>query len=288
MTRILLTGAEGQVGQELQQVLPMLGEVIALNRQQADLSQPETLRSLIQALKPDWIVNAAAYTAVDRAESEIELCHTINAIAPTVMAEEAQKLGARLLHISTDYVFDGTQNTPYRETDPVNPLGSYGRSKLAGEEGIQAHTDNFLILRTAWVYGVYGKGNFVKTMLRLGQERDSLGVVSDQMGSPTWARDIAIAIGELLPTDATGIYHFTHSGVASWYDFAIAIFEEAQSRGLPLAIQQVKPLTSDQYPTPAQRPAYSVLSGQKMAIRLGKYPIHWRQALRKMLNQLVS
>lgn len=288
MTRILLTGAEGQVGQELQQTLPLLGDVIALNRQQADLSQPEALRSLIQALKPDLIVNAAAYTAVDKAESEVELCHSINAIAPTVLAEEAQKLGVRLLHISTDYVFDGQKNTPYLETDPVNPLGSYGRSKLAGEVGIQAHTENFLILRTAWVYGVYGKGNFVKTMLRLGKERESLGVVADQIGSPTWAKDIAIALSQLLSSEATGIYHFTDSGVASWYDFAIAIFEEAQSLSVPLAIGQVTPLTSDQYPTPAQRPAYSVLSGQKTATLLGNYPNHWRQALRQMLKQLVS
>jgi dTDP-4-dehydrorhamnose reductase len=288
MTRILLTGSEGQVGQELQQTLSSLGEVIALNHQQADLSQPETLRGLLQSLKPNVIVNAAAYTAVDKAEAETEAAHTINAIAPTVLAEEAQNLGARLLHISTDYVFDGQKNTPYLETDPVNPLGSYGRSKLAGETGIQAQTDNFLILRTAWVYGVYGKGNFVKTMLRLGKERETVGVVCDQIGSPTWAKDIAIAIRDLLTTDATGIYHFTNSGVASWYDFAVAIFEEAQGLEFPLAIQQVIPLSTDQYPTPAQRPAYSVLSVKKTATLLGNSPSHWRQALRHLLKQLVS
>jgi len=288
MTRILLTGSQGQVGQELQQTLANLGEVIALNRQQADLSQPETLRGLLQSLKPNVIVNAAAYTAVDKAETETEAAHRINAIAPTVLAEEAQNLGARLLHISTDYVFDGQKNTPYLETDPVNPLGSYGRSKLAGEAGIQAQTDNFLILRTAWVYGIYGKGNFVKTMLRLGKERETLGVVCDQIGSPTWAKDIAIAIRDLLTTDATGIYHFTNSGVASWYDFAVAIFEEAQRLEFPLAIQEVIPLSTDQYPTPAQRPAYSVLSVKKTATLLGNSPSHWRQALRHMLKQFVS
>lgn len=288
MTHILLTGSEGQVGQELQQTLTALGEVIALNRQQADFSQPESLRNLIQKFKPKIIVNAAAYTAVDRAETEVELAQTVNAIAPTILAEEAAKLGSRLVHISTDYVFDGSQNTPYLETDPVNPISSYGRSKLAGEKGIQANTSNFIILRTAWVCGYYGKGNFVKTMLRLGKERETLGVVWDQVGSPTGARDIAIVITDLLQTDAQGIYHFTNTGVASWYDFALAIFEEAAALGLPLAVKQVNPITTDQYPTPAQRPAYSVLSGKKTAEQLGTLPLHWRQSLRQLLKQLAS
>jgi len=288
MTHILLTGSEGQVGQELQQTLTAVGEVIALNRQQADFSEPESLRNLIQTAKPEIIVNAAAYTAVDRAETDVELAQTVNAIAPTILAEEAAKLGSRLVHISTDYVFDGRQNTPYLETDPVNPISSYGRSKLAGEQGIQANSDNFIILRTAWVCGYYGKGNFVKTMLRLGKERETLGVVWDQVGSPTGARDIAIAIADLLQTDAQGVYHFTNTGVASWYDFALAIFEEAAALGVALAVKQVNPLTTDQYPTPAQRPAYSVLSGKKTAEQLGTLPLHWRQSLRQLLKQLAS
>jgi dTDP-4-dehydrorhamnose reductase len=288
MVKLLLLGSQGQVGQELQPTLSLLGDVIFCDRKHGDLTQPETLRELISILKPDIIVNAAAYTAVDRAESEVELAQTVNAIAPTILAQEAQKLGAKLLHLSTDYVFDGKKNTPYLETDPVNPLGSYGRSKLAGEQGIQEFCTKFVILRTAWVYGAYGKTNFVKTMLRLAQERDTINVVVDQVGSPTGAREIAIAIAQLLETEAQGIYHYTQSGVASWYDFAVAIFEEAQALGLPLCVRQVNPITSDQYPTPAQRPAYSVLSGKKTADQLGSIAPHWRVTLRQVLPSLIA
>lgn len=284
--RILLTGADGQLGQELQQTLMPLGEVIALTRQELDLSQGEHIRQLVQQIRPNLIVNSAAYTAVDKAESEVDLAQAVNGMAPTIMAEEAEKIGALLLQVSTDYVFDGQKNTPYLETDPTHPLSSYGKSKLAGEVGIQQVTDNYLILRTAWVYGVYGKGNFVKTMLRLGQDREELRVVADQVGSPSWAKDIAEAIAQLLQTEVTGIYHFTNSGVVSWYDFAIAIFEEARVLGFPLKVQRVIPITTADYPTPAIRPAYSVLSGKKITDTLGDYPPYWRDSLRKMLKQL--
>jgi dTDP-4-dehydrorhamnose reductase len=284
--RILLTGADGQLGQELQQTLVSLGEVIALTRQELDLSQGEQIRQLVQQIQPTIIVNSAAYTAVDKAESEVDLAQAVNGTAPTIMAEEAEKIGALLLQVSTDYVFDGQKNTPYLETDPTHPLSSYGKSKLAGEMGIQQVTDNYLILRTAWVYGVYGKGNFVKTMLRLGQDREELRVVADQVGSPSWAKDIADAIAQLLQSEATGIYHFTNSGVVSWYDFAIAIFEEARVLGFPLKVQRVIPITTADYPTPAVRPAYSVLSGKKITETLGNYPPYWRDSLRKMLKQL--
>ena len=286
MTRILLTGADGQLGQELQQTLMPLGEVIALTRQELDLSQGEHIRQLVQQIQPAIIVNSAAYTAVDKAESEVDLAQAVNGTAPTIMAEEAEKIGALLLQVSTDYVFDGQKNTPYLETDPTHPLSSYGKSKLAGEVGIQQVTDNYLILRTAWVYGVYGKGNFVKTMLRLGQDREELRVVADQVGSPSWAKDIAEAIAQLLQSETTGIYHFTNSGVVSWYDFAIAIFEEASALGFPLKVQRVIPITTADYPTPAVRPAYSVLSGKKITETLGDYPPYWRDSLRKMLKQL--
>lgn len=286
MSRILLTGADGQLGQELQQTLMPLGEVIALTRQELDLSQGEHIRQLVQQIQPAIIVNSAAYTAVDKAESEVDLAQAVNGTAPTIMAEEAEKIGALLLQVSTDYVFDGQKNTPYLETDLTYPLSSYGKSKLAGEMGIQQVTDNYLILRTAWVYGVYGKGNFVKTMLRLGQDREELRVVADQVGSPSWAKDIADAIAQLLQTDARGIYHFTNSGVVSWYDFAIAIFEEAKALGFPLKVQRVIPITTADYPTPAVRPAYSVLSGKKITDTLGDYPPYWRDSLRKMLKQL--
>jgi dTDP-4-dehydrorhamnose reductase len=282
--KLLLIGADGQVGQELRHALASLGTVIPLTRQQLDLSQGEMLRQRIRALQPQAIINAAAYTAVDQAEKEPNLAQEINGIAPPIMAEIAQELGAWFLHISTDYVFDGTKNTPYLETDPPQPLSIYGKSKLAGEIGIQRLGGKNLILRTAWVYGIYGKGNFVKTMLRLGQTREEIRVVADQIGSPTSALDIATAIDNLYQVQATGIYHFTNSGVASWFDFAVAIFEEAKAIGIPLQIKQVIPITTADYPTPATRPAYSVLSGQKISQTLGYYPPHWRHSLRNMLK----
>lgn len=290
MTKILLTGIDGQLGQELKQTLVSIGEVIGVGREQMDLAQPHVIRRVIEEVQPNFIVNAGAYTAVDKAETEVELAHKVNAIAPTIMAEIAQKLGIILLSVSTDYVFNGQKNTPYLEDDSTNPLSSYGKSKLAGEEGIQEACQSYIILRTAWVYGTHGKSNFVKTMLRLGKEREEIRVVSDQVGSPTSTKDIAEVITELLKQEpsATGIYHFTNSGVASWYDFAVAIFEEAKQLGFPLKIEQVTPITTADYPTPAKRPAYSVLSNQKIAAILGTHPPYWRDSLRQMLQQLYS
>ncbi len=260
MKKILLTGSDGQLGQDLQQTLTHLGEIIAANRQQLDLTSPENIRQFIQEIKPDIIINAAAYTAVDKAESEADIAFAVNAIAPAIIAEESKKIGAFLLHISTDYVFDGQKNTPYLETDETHPIGVYGQTKLAGEQGIEKNGDRYVILRTAWVYGTQGKGNFVKTMLRLGQQKERLGIVTDQIGTPTWSYDIANTITQILTqvnlTETREIYHFTNSGVASWYDFAVAIFEEGKKIGVPLIIEQVNPITTEQYPTPAKRPAY--------------------------------
>jgi dTDP-4-dehydrorhamnose reductase len=291
--KIALVGADGQVGQELQYTLKSLGEVLPFNRLSLDLSQPEQIAERLLPLTPTIIVNAAAYTAVDKAESEPELAHTINAIAPKCLAEIAQSLNAQLIHISTDYVFDGSKGSPYQTNDPTCPMSVYGSSKLSGEQAIQAHCDHHWILRTAWVYGVHGKGNFVKTMLRLGADRPELKVVADQIGTPTWAKSIAEAISDLIGTLSSesetapaGIYHFTNSGVASWYDFAIAIFEEAQAIGIPLQIEQVLPITTADYPTPAQRPHYSVLSSQNILPFLSTSPLHWRAALRLMLKEL--
>ncbi|AFY77360.1 dTDP-4-dehydrorhamnose reductase [Pleurocapsa sp. PCC 7327] len=292
--RILVTGIHGQLGQELKQTLAPLGEVIGVGRETMDLTQPNAIRQAIAQAKPDLIVNAAAYTAVDKAETEVELANAINAIAPAIMAQECQQLGATLLHVSTDYVFDGKKNTPYLEEDSPNPLSVYGKSKLAGEAAIAQACQSHIILRTAWVYGTCGKSNFVKTMLRLGKEREEIRVVADQVGSPTWAPDIARAIAKLaIDSDkmgeaTRGIYHFTNSGVASWYDFAIAIFEQARQLGFPLKIRQVVPITTAEYPTPAKRPAYSVLSGQKISAILGTHPLYWRDSLRQMLEQLAS
>ncbi|WP_448269466.1 dTDP-4-dehydrorhamnose reductase [Nostoc sp. DSM 114159] len=286
---ILLIGSNGQVGKELQQILSSSGNIISVARPTVDLTQPDTLRKVIRSKQPQIIINAAAYTAVDKAESEPELATVINATAPLIIAQESQKLGAFLIHISTDYVFDGNGCSPYQETDATNPLSVYGKTKLAGEEAIQETCAHHLILRTAWVYGTFGKSNFVKTMLRLGAERQELRVVADQIGSPTWAQDIATVIGQTIPQltpEISGIYHYTSSGVASWYDFAVAIFEEAQQLGLPLKIERVVPITTAEYPTPARRPAYSVLACGKISAILRTYPSHWRQRLRQMLADL--
>lgn len=291
MRQILLIGKDGQLGQELQLFLDPLGEIKRVGRDSLDLANPEAIAKMIAEVKPDLIVNAAAYTAVDKAETEPDLAQAINGIAPGILAKQAQEIGATLIHVSTDYVFDGSQSHPYLETDPTQPLGVYGQSKLAGEQAILSTQANAAIVRTAWVYGVGGKGNFVKTMLRLGAEREELRVVCDQVGSPTWTGDLANAIVQLsqqINPEIAGIYHYTNSGVTSWYDLAVAIFEEAKPLGFPLKIQRVVPISTAEYPTPARRPAYSVLNTQKISTILGTYPPHWRQSLRKMLSELAK
>lgn len=283
--KILLAGINGQLGQELHPMLVKLGDVTWVDRETLDLSQPDMIRQVIAEVKPDLIVNACAYTAVDKAESEPDLAMAVNGSGVGILAEEAHKLGARLIHVSTDYVFDGSQSHPYQETDPTNPIGVYGKSKLAGEEAIQQVGGDYIIVRTAWVYGVGGVGNFVKTMLRLGSSRDELRVVTDQVGSPTWAKDLAeVIVCMIQNSPESGIYHYTNSGVCSWYDFAIAIFEEAKALGFPLQVQRVVPITTAEYPTPAKRPAYSVLSHRKISAVIGTHPPHWRQSLRLMLK----
>lgn len=284
---ILLLGSNGQVGQELQKTLAPKHKIIALARPEIDLTQPDSLRQIIRKIQPDIIINAAAYTAVDKAETEPELATAINATAPQIIAEESQKLGSFLIHISTDYVFDGQQSHPYQESDATNPVSTYGKTKLAGEIAIQQIHPHHIILRTAWVYGTYGKSNFVKTMLRLGAERLEMRVVADQIGTPTWAQDIADVITQMIPQlkpEIAGTYHYTNSGVSSWYDFAVAIFEESQQLGFPLKVQQVIPITTAEYPTLAIRPAYTVLACAKISQVLGTYPPHWRQRLRLMLK----
>lgn len=286
---ILLIGMDGQLGYDLQLVLPNIGTLTAVGRANLDLTQPEAIRQMMRKVRPDVVVNAAAFTAVDRAEQELDLAIAINGTAPTILAEEAQALGSAIVHVSTDYVFDGRKNTPYLEDDSPNPLGAYGQSKLAGEIGVRSNCDRHLILRTAWVYGVGGKGNFVKTMLRLGERREEIGVVMDQVGCPTWTGDLATAIMRLIPRlcapdPVTGIFHYTNSGAVSWYDFAIAIFEEAAQVGFPLKVDRVIPITSAEYPTPTERPAYSVLSGRKVADLLGAPAPYWRWSLGQMMK----
>jgi len=284
---ILLIGRNGQVGTQLQKVLQPYGNLIAVARPEVELAQPETIKDLIEQWEPQIIINAAAYTAVDKAESEPELANKINAIAPKILAQEAERLQALLIHISTDYVFDGKNNRPYQENDSTNPLSVYGETKLAGEQAVRSICSDHLILRTAWVYGTGGKSNFVKTMLRLGAQKSELKIVADQIGSPTWAKDIAQVIAILTTKEQrkSGIYHYTNSGVASWYDFAVAIFEEAKLLGFPLKIESVIPIPTSKYPTPAVRPSYSVLNCAKISSLMESYPPHWRESLRKMLQE---
>jgi dTDP-4-dehydrorhamnose reductase len=287
---ILLLGATGQVGHEIKRLLEPDFDLVMAGRDTIDLSHPKAAAQRVAALKPDVVINAAAYTAVDQAETEVALSQTINGVAPGYLATVTKQVGARLIHLSTDYVFDGSQSSPYLESNEPSPLGIYGQSKLAGERAIAANCDQYVILRTAWVYGSYGHGNFVKTMLRLGAERSKVRVVYDQIGTPTWSQDIAAVIVQFvkrLESSPRGIYHFTNSGVASWYDFAIAIFEEAEALGYPLKIEKVVPITTPEYPTPAMRPAYSVLSAEKITDFLGQRPPHWRQSLRKMLAEYI-
>ncbi len=293
MNKILLIGSTGQVGQELLTTLAPLGEIIAPTRQELDLTQPKAIAELIATLQPNIIVNAAAYTAVDKAEQESDLAMAINAEATKSMALSAHQISALLVHISTDYVFAGDACKPYLESDQTQPLGVYGHSKLLGEQAIAQNCDQYLIVRTAWVYGSRGQGNFVKTMLRLGAERAELKVVADQIGSPTWSYDLAEAIAKLvklktsnLPdqTIPSGIYHFTNSGIASWYDFAQAIFTEARQLGFPLKITKVNPITTKDYPTPAKRPHYSVLAKEKYS-GFVVHPPYWRDSLRTMLTE---
>jgi len=275
--RILLTGRTGQVGAELEQALPALGEVIATDRSALDLASADQIRRAVREAKPDVIVNAAAYTAVDKAESEPELAMRINGEAPGILAEEAKQLDALLLHFSTDYVFDGTKATPYVERDLPNPLNTYGRSKLAGEGAVVASGCRHLILRTGWVYSMRGQ-NFLMTILRLARERPALRVVSDQVGSPTAARDLAAGCSQLLrrPLEP-GIFHMTAAGTTSWHGFAEAIVRNAQLR------TPVTPIGSHEYATVARRPRNSVLNCAKLKAAYGIELPLWSRTLAEMM-----
>ena len=282
---ILILGASGQVGTELQRAFTGAGAVTAWNRDVADLSRPEDLRPLIRGLRPNVILNAAAYTAVDRAESEEDLALTINGAAPRVLAEEAAKLDAMLVHYSTDYVFDGSKESPWVESDPTNPLNAYGRTKLAGEQAIEEVGGKFFILRTSWVYGPHGH-NFLLTMLRLGRKRDQLKIVDDQFGAPTSSLAIADATRTIcdkaMEEAIYGIYHLTCGGRTSWCEFAQEIFAQ-HDRKTGEKVPQVIPIPSSEYPTPAKRPANSVLSNEKLQSTYGVVLPDWKAALAEVL-----
>ncbi len=274
-----------------------MGEVIALDRRSdppVDLAQPDSLVSAVRTLNPGLIVNAAAYTAVDRAEQEPELAERINALAPAIVAEEAKRIGAGLVHYSTDYVFAGNLSRPYREDDPTGPHGVYGQTKLAGEAAIRACGGSYWILRTAWVYGRRGK-NFLLTMLRLMREREQIGVVADQTGTPTWSRWIAEATAQMLAQTgltleaSSGIYHLTCSGQTSWYGFACKIRALANSYGLlPETCARVKPIATSDYPTLAKRPAYSVLANDKLQPSFVLKLPGWELGLTMCLEEMVA
>ena len=300
MIRILVTGAGGQVGAETVRALAGRAEVVAHDRSTLDLADPAQIASRVRDARPAVIVNAAAYTAVDRAESEPELARAVNALAPGMLAAQARAIGALLIHFSTDYVFDGTKRAPYAEDDATSPLGVYGRTKLEGERAVEQAGCAHLILRTAWVYGPRGR-NFMLTMLRLADQGVPIRVVADQHGAPTTSAQIARAVASLLGgasidarsverlKAAPGVYHATAAGETTWHGFATAIFEErARASGGRLAAPSVIPITTAEYPTPAKRPAYSVLSNAKLEKTFGVRLGAWRDGLREALSVLAG
>ena len=288
--KILLLGKNGQVGSALQSSLADLGELTAWDRSDLDLSVPDSIRESVRRARPDIIVNAAAYTAVDRAETESDLAMAINGAAVGIMAEEASRLNALLVHFSTDYVFDGSKFSPYTESDTTHPLNVYGRTKLAGEQAICDHAARHLIFRTTWVYDAHGK-NFLNTLKRVGAQRPELAIVDDQIGAPTWSREIASATAQIIPhfldcqdqKQISGIYHLTAQGQTSWFDFARAAAEFGLFSGLehPPALRAIP---GSDYPTPAQRPMYSVLSNEKLRKQFGIQLPDWKVSLRECLN----
>jgi len=304
--RILVTGATGQIGWQLQRTLAPLGTLTTLTRTEADLLDPEAVASTVRALAPDIVVNAAAYTAVDRAESEPELARTINGVAPGRIADELARTGSLLIHYSTDYVFDGQKSSPYYEEDPAAPLNVYGQTKLVGERSIAASGCAHVILRTTWIYDIRGK-NFLRTVLRLAREREELRMVGDQHGAPTWARAVAEATAHITASCVrhrgepgwgySGIYHLTAAGETTWAGFAERILQEFESLaewpadtgewGAPLAAKRVVAITSDQYPTPARRPSNSVLSNEKLKSTFSLALPDWQTQLRLALQDAV-
>jgi dTDP-4-dehydrorhamnose reductase len=286
--RILLIGKVGQVGWELRRTLAALGEVVAVDFPEIDLTQPGSVRDIVRNTKPNVIVNAAAYTAVDKAESEPGKANAINGEAPAAISAEANKLGALMVHYSTDYVFDGTNDAPYTESDKPNPVSAYGRSKWLGDQGVQSSGAAHLIFRLCWVYGARGQ-NFMLTMLRLAKERETLRVVKDQVGCPTWSRMIAeataLALKQVLPSEPgayTGTYNLAAAGQTSWHGFAERIISlmPAEDR----KCRTIEAITTSEYPLPAKRPAFSVLSCEKLASNFGLRLPDWETSLTQVLE----
>lgn len=297
MKNIMLTGKNGQVGWELQRTLAPLGHVIALDVDELDLTNAEAIRRRVQEIQPHIIVNPAAYTAVDKAESEPGLAEAVNGIAPGILAEEARRLDAVLVHYSTDYVFDGRKAAPYIEDDTPNPQSVYGRTKLAGEQAVRASGCKHLILRTSWVYGVHG-GNFVKTILRLAKERGELRIVADQFGAPTWARDLAQATASVLTgwqekgwdSGASGLYHLTAAGRTNWHDYAQEIVRLARSYDRELAAKPlaILAIATHEYPVSAKRPANSTLANDRIRDTFGIVLPQWQESLAECIRLIYT
>lgn len=284
--RVLVLGAGGQLGRELLRTADSGTECIALTRRELDVGDAAAVAARLQALAPQVVINAAAYTAVDAAEDDALAAQRANAVGPANLAHSSRDLGIRLLHVSTDFVFDGRSSVPYATDAPTAPLGQYGHSKLAGEQAVQDTFSEALVMRSSWVYSRFGN-NFVKTMLRLMAERDELAVVADQVGSPTWARGLASALWAAAARPALcGIYHWSDAGECSWYDFALAIFEEASALGILQRPVKIRPITSSEYPTAAARPRYSVLDTTRSTLDLELPGVQWREQLRNMLADL--
>jgi len=289
--RVLITGAQGQVGQELMRSAPPSWEVHGLGSNDLDISDSVHVMAAVKTLQPQLIINAAAYTAVDKAESDSERAHAVNHFGAENLAKAAQSLDCPLLHISTDYVFSGVQTQPYTEHDIPAPNSVYGRSKWLGEQAINEFCTQHIILRTSWVFGLHGN-NFVKTMLRLGQERDALSIVSDQIGGPTSARSIAQALWQIAQhyinngSCSWGTYHFSGAPTCSWYEFATEIFTQATALQLIDKAPRLSPINTSDYPTPAQRPAYSVLDNTKLSQQLNIAQSDWKSELSIMLCAL--
>ena len=280
---ILVTGANGQLGNEMQVLARenLQHTYFFTDVQELDICDEQAVYAYVSEHKIDIIVNCAAYTAVDKAEDNVELCDKLNNIAPGYLARAAQANGAAMIQVSTDYVFDGTAHIPYTEEEPTCPASVYGSTKLAGEQNVMDHCEKAMVIRTAWLYSIYGN-NFVKTMIRLGQERDSLGVIFDQIGTPTYAKDLAQAIFAAINKGVVrGIYHFSDEGVCSWYDFTVAIHRLAG-----IASCKVKPLHTADYPAKAPRPHYSVLDKTKIKDTFGIEIPHWEESLKRCINQL--
>ena len=285
--KVVITGANGQVGRALLKSVPAHVDAVGLSHRELDIGDVQGVMGSIQSQRPDLIINAGAYTAVDKAESEPELAERANSTGPHNLAAAARATGARLLHLSTDFVFDGTASKPYGTDAPTNPQSTYGRTKRGGEEAVQRTlADKSVVLRTAWVYAAEGN-NFVRTMLRLMAAKGAVRVVADQIGTPTAAHSLAEVIWAFAARpDVSGTYHWTDAGVASWYDFAVAIAEESAAIGLLPADVRVDAIATEEYPTPAKRPAYSVLDKRSLLAKLSVPARHWRSNLRTVLREI--